>query len=146
MAKVVHSSVKVLIMALPLAFGWIIYTAQPTPGNLLLGYLFGIVVVIATGLRGDSLRVRNAPRQLFNLAAYIIYMAWEVLKAGVEVSRIILAPSLPIDPGVSAINTLDATENELIAAISAHGITITPGELVVDFEESGRGRAHDDRA
>ena len=27
-------------------------------------------------------------------------------------------------------------KNELVSAMSAHGITITPGELVVDFKES----------
>ena len=35
-----------------------------------------------------------------------------------------------------SVNTQDETENELISAVSAHGITITPGELVVDFEET----------
>lgn len=125
-----------MIMALPLTLGWTIYTAQPTPGNFLLGYVFSISVLIATGLRGESLRLRNAPRQLYNLVAYTVYLASEVLSAGIKVSRVILAPSLPIDPGISSVNTQDKTENELISAISAHGITITPGELVVDFEET----------
>ncbi len=127
---------KVLVLALPLAIGWMIYTAQPTPGNFLLGYLFSVFVVSATGLRGDNLRLRNAPRQLYSLAAYTIYMAWEVLISGLNASRIILSPSMPIKPGITAVYTQDSSKNELISAISAHGITITPGELVVDFEES----------
>lgn len=128
---------KVMIFALPLAIGWTIYTAQPTPGNLLLGYLFSVSVLIATGIRGESIRLRNAPRQLYNLFAYTLYLASEVLSAGLKVSRVILSPSLPINPGIATVNTQDITENELISAISAHGITITPGELVVDFEETG---------
>ena len=128
-----------MIMALPLAIGWTIYTAQPTPGNFLLGYVFSISVLVATGLRGESLRLRNAPRQLYNLVAYTVYLATEVLSAGIKVSLVILTPSLPINPGISTVNTQDNTENELISAISAHGITITPGELVVDFEESNEG-------
>lgn len=123
-------------MALPLAIGWTVYTAQPTPGNFLLGYLFSIIVVAATGRRGDSFRLRNAPRQIYNLLAYIVYMALEVLVSGIQVSRIVLTPSLPIEPGISVVNTQDKSEDELISAISAHGITITPGELVVDFEET----------
>ena len=118
-----------MIMALPLAIGWTIYTAQPTPGNFLLGYVFSISVLVATGLRGESLRLRNAPRQLYNLVAYTVYLATEVLSAGIKVSVVILTPSLPINPGISTVNTQDNTENELISAISAHGITITPGEL-----------------
>ena len=137
MSARLQSFSKVMILALPLALGWTIYTAQPTPGNYLLGYVLSVSVLWATGIRGESLRLRNAPRQLYNLVAYTIYLATEVLSAGVKVSRLILMPSLPINPGISKVNTQDATENELISAVSAHGITITPGELVVDFEETG---------
>ena len=125
-----------MIMAFPLDIGWTIYTSQPTPGNFLLGYLFSIVVVMATGLRGDSLKIRNAPRQLYDLVADIVFLAYEILVAGVEVARIILSSSLPIGPGYSSVNTFDKTENELVSAISAHGITITPGDLVVDSEDT----------
>lgn len=127
---------KRLILSLPLAGGWTIYTAQLTPGNFALGYLFSLVVLVATGVRGDSFRLRNVPKQLFNLVAYIFLVAYDVLVSGVQVARIILSPSLPIRPGLSFINTQDASENPMISAVSAHGITITPGELVVDFEET----------
>ncbi len=130
---------KRLVMALPLALGWTIYTAQPTPGNLLLGFIFGIAVVSATGFRGDSFRLKNPLRQLYNLLIYTLFMAREVLLAGMDVARIILSPSLPIKPGLSRVDTQDSSRSELISATSAHGITITPGELVVDFEESPNG-------
>ena len=125
-----------MILALPLALGWTIYTAQPTPGNFLLGYVFSVSALAATGLRGENVRLRNGPRQLYNLVAYTVYLGTEVLSAGLKVSRVILSPSLPIDPGISTVNTQDESESELISAISAHGITITPGELVVDFDET----------
>ena len=127
---------KAALLALPLAVGWTIYTAQPTPGNFLLGYLFSILGVLAADLRGDSLRIRNAFRQVYNLLAYIIYMAMEILVAGLNVARIVLSPTMPIKPGITLVNTGDKNEDELISAISAHGITITPGELVVDFQET----------
>jgi len=136
LAQRLRSSNRVMILALPLAIGWTIYTAQPTPGNILLGYIFSVSVLMATGFRGENVKLRSAPRQLYNLVAYTVYLASEVLSAGIKVSRVILMPSLPIDPGISTVNTQDASENELISAISAHGITITPGELVVDFEET----------
>jgi multicomponent Na+:H+ antiporter subunit E len=125
-----------MIMALPLAIGWTIYTAQPTAGNFVLGYVFSVSVLGATGLRGENVKLKNAPRQLFNLVHYTLYLATEVLSAGVKVSRVILMPSLPINPSETRVNTQDKSKNELISAISAHGITITPGELVVDFEET----------
>ena len=132
---------KRLVMALPLALGWTIYTAQPTPGNFLLGYFVSLVAVGATSFSGESFRLKNPPRQLYNLISYTLYMASEVLLAGIGVARIILSPSLPIKPGMSRVDTQDSSSSELISAASAHGITITPGELVVDFDESADGVA-----
>ena len=126
---------KRIVLALPLAIGWTIYTAQPTPGNFLLGYIFSVVVLMATGLKGDSVNLRNAVLQIYNLLAYVLFLSKEVLVSGVQVARIIISPSLPIDPGVTRVKTQDDDKSALISAVSAHGITITPGELVVDFEE-----------
>ncbi len=126
---------KRIVLALPLSIGWTIYTAQPTPGNFLLGYIFSVVVLTATGLKGDSVNLKNTVLQLYNLFAYVLFLSKEVLVSGVQVARIIILPSLPIDPGITRVKTQDESGSALISAVSAHGITITPGELVVDFEE-----------
>ena len=125
-----------MVMALPLAIGWTIYTAQPTPGNFLLAYVLSLLVITATGQRGDSFRLRNAPLQIYNLIAYVLFLAFEVLVSGVKVALVVIAPDLKIRPGTTELSTFDESQNELISAVSAHGITITPGELVVDFKES----------
>lgn len=127
---------RAVLLALPLAFGWTIYTAQPTPGNFVLGYVFSIASVMLTGVSGKSLRIRKDWRQAYNLLAYVVFMSKEILVAGFKVSRIVLSRDMPIKPGISFVNTGDKNEDELISAISAHGITITPGELVVDFQET----------
>lgn len=132
-----QTSGKAMVMALPLAIGWTIYTAQPTPGNFLLAYVLSLLVITATGQRGDSFRLRNAPLQIYSLIAYVLFLAYEVLVSGVKVALVVLAPDLKISPGTTELSTFDESQNELISAVSAHGITITPGELVVDFKEGG---------
>lgn len=127
---------KALVMALPLAIGWTIYTARPTPGNFLLAYIFSLVVIVATGQRFDNFHLRNVPLQLYYLIAYVLFLAIEVLVSGVKVALIVVAPELKISPDSTELSTFDESNNDLISAISAHGITITPGELVVDFKES----------
>lgn len=127
---------KRLILAIPLALGWTIYTAQLSVGNIILGYVFSFIVLVAVGVRGDTFNIRNLPRQVFYVIAYTLFLSREVLISGLQVARITLMPSLPIEPGMTHINTQDKTENPVISAISAHGITITPGELVVDFGET----------
>lgn len=127
---------KQLILAIPLTIGWTIYTAQLSIGNIILGYVFSFIVLVAIGVRGETFNLTNIPQQMKSLIQYILFLSLEVLKSGLQIARIILMPSLPIDPGITVINTQDETENPIISAISAHGITITPGELVVDFEET----------
>ena len=137
MIEQARKSGKAMVMALPLAIGWTIYTAKPTPGNFLLAYVLSLVVLLATGQRGEGFRLRNAPVQLYNLVAYVLFLAFEVLVSGVKVALIVIAPELRISPGNTELSTFDESKNELISAVSAHGITITPGELVVDFKGSG---------
>lgn len=129
---------KLAILALPLACAWTVYTAQPTPGNFALGFLFSLLGLRAAGLRGDSLNIRNAFRQVYSLIAYTVFMSKEIFLAGWKVAMIVLSPQMPIAPGLTKVNTGDDSENELISAASAHGITITPGELVVDFQETSQ--------
>ena len=127
-----NTAVKRIVLAL----GWTIYTSQPTPGNFLLGYIFSAVVLLATGLQGESVNLRSPIKQLYYLLLYVVYLSSEVFVSGIKVALIILTPSMPIEPGITAISTQNDTGNSLMSAVSAHGITITPGELVVDFEES----------
>lgn len=127
---------KRLMLAIPLAIGWTIYTAQLTIGNIVLGYIFSFAVLSAIGVHGDSFNLKNIPMQVINIVLYVLILAYKVFISGFDVARIILSPTLPIHPGTATVNTQDKTENAVISAISAHGITITPGELVIDFEET----------
>ena len=131
--------IKRLILAIPLTIGWTIYTSQPTMGNIVLGYIFSVVVLFAIRVQGDSFKFKNLPRQIVNLVLYIVFLSYEILKAGIGVARIALSPTMPIKPGTTPVSTQDETGNEVISAISAHGITITPGELVIDFDERDDG-------
>ncbi len=52
--------------------------------------------------------------------------------SGIQTARLVLSPSLPIKPGVLRIPS--DTETDLGAALSAHAITLTPGEMVVEMD------------
>ena len=106
-----RKSGKALVMALPLAIGWTIYTAQPTPGNFLLAYVFSLVVIVATGQRFDNFRLSNVPLQIYNLIAYVLFLANEVLVSGVKVALIVLAPELKISPDTTELSTFDESKN-----------------------------------
>ena len=55
--------------------------------------------------------------------------------AALTVSRIVLAPRLPLNPGIIAIPS--GSKSALGTARSAHAITLSPGELVVAIDDDG---------
>jgi multicomponent Na+:H+ antiporter subunit E len=66
---------------------------------------------------------------------YAVILAGDLIKSGIQVARIVLNPALPIKPGIVAIPT--GCESELGTALSAHAISLTPGELVIEMDEQG---------
>ena len=58
-----------------------------------------------------------------------------MLSGGLFVARIILRRELQIDPGIIAVPS--GCDSELASALSAHAISLSPGELVVEIDELG---------
>lgn len=102
-------------------------------------WLFGLG--LAVGLAG-LLRVEkrpfsplNVPLVLWTAVRYLLLLAWDLLQSGWQVARLLLDPKLPIRPGIIAIPS--GSRSQWGSALSAHAITLTPGELVVEMDEAG---------
>jgi multicomponent Na+:H+ antiporter subunit E len=65
-----------------------------------------------------------------------VTLGHDIWLSSVDVARRVLNPDMPLNPGILRVDTQDEDESDITAAFSAHGITITPGELVVDFDGS----------
>ena len=63
---------------------------------------------------------------------YWPWLAWEIVKANIDVARVILDPKIPITPKVLNINTLQVTE--LGHVFYANSITLTPGTVTLGLE------------
>lgn len=59
----------------------------------------------------------------------------DVIRGGISTARIVLDPKLPINPGIIAIPS--GSKSDLGTALSAHAITLSPGELVVAIDDEG---------
>jgi multicomponent Na+:H+ antiporter subunit E len=104
--------------------------------NLIFGAGVAVIVymLIRPGTRQD-LTLSQLPLAILGAAQYTIYVIIDVIKSGVNVTRIILSPTLPIRPGIIAIKS--GMRGEFATALSAHAITITPGEMVVEIGDGG---------
>jgi multicomponent Na+:H+ antiporter subunit E len=126
---------EALITIVALTLTYLAVSGNPEPRNVLLGLALACA---ATGLlrpRRHPPRISRLPAALWASLIYMTVLAADVIKSGVQVARLVLTPSLPIRPGIVAIPS--GCETDLATALSAHAISITPGELVVEIDERG---------
>ncbi|MBI1256708.1 MAG: hypothetical protein GC204_04505 [Chloroflexi bacterium] len=123
-----------LLLAVPFAIVWMVITSNVSLGSFLVGGLLGTAVLLLIRSERPTIQWRKLPDQVVALVVYTATLGLDVIKCSIDVAKRVLQPNMPINPGILAVPTQDMDENDIIAAFSAHGITITPGELVLDFD------------
>lgn len=103
--------------------------------NVVLGLLVALVASRLLRPRPGPADLRRLPVALWSAIRYVAILVVDVWKNGIGVARIVLDPALPIRPGIIAIES--GCKSELATALSAHAISITPGELVLGMDEAG---------
>lgn len=66
---------------------------------------------------------------------YLPRLVWEMTKANITMAKIVLDPSLPIDPGI--VVAPSRLNGDLARLVLANSITLTPGTLALDVESDG---------
>lgn len=120
---------------------WLILNAKIT----LEICLFGIGVVVLTGVVCYALFGYTPKKELRLYTklplffAYIAVLVWEILKANINVLRIVLRRRPDISPALVSFDV--DLHSEFARYILANSITLTPGTITVDMEGS-RFTAH----
>lgn len=130
---------KSLLRVLPLALFvgaplWVLLS-RVGGADILWSYLIGILVSMAVLrlLYFERLDTTSLRPMLFVwLLRYIVFLTGDVVKSGLKVSRMLLSRD-DIHAGIIRVSVQDS--RNIISGMTAHGITITPGELVVHFGE-----------
>lgn len=123
-----------LFLALPLAVIWMIVTASISLGSFLVGTILGLAIVVLLRTEKTTIQWRRLPDQMIALIIYTVTLGRDVVMCSIDVTRRVLCREMPLNPGIIAVATQDMYEDDVTAAFSAHGITLTPGELVLDFD------------
>jgi multicomponent Na+:H+ antiporter subunit E len=123
-----------LFLAAPIAALWTVISSSLSLGSFAVGYVLGVALLTVLQVSHVQIDHRRLPDQAAALLIYSVTLARDILLPSLDVARRVLDPQLPLHPGVIAVSTQDERESDYVAAFSAHGITITPGELVVDFD------------
>ncbi|MCA9970353.1 MAG: Na+/H+ antiporter subunit E, partial [Anaerolineales bacterium] len=113
---------------------WLL-TGNFEAANLVVGLLLGLGAAALIRPSRRPVAWRRLPGALLAGVQYVVILLVDLARSGVQVTRIVLSPALPIRPGIVAIPS--GCESELATALSAHAITVTPGEMVVEIGEDG---------
>jgi multicomponent Na+:H+ antiporter subunit E len=131
-------------MALWMVVGlWLVYlalTAKLELGNAVLGLLVAAGLTLLLRPPRGRFALRSLPGALAALGRYLFVVFVDAIKSGLVAARLVLDPALPVKPGIIAIPS--DCDSELATALSAHAITLAPGEMVVEIGKDGTMYAH----
>ena len=122
-------------MVLGLLLMYLALTANLEVSNLVLGLLIAGGLTLLMRPRRGRINLRRLPRAVLAVGQYALIVVYDAIKSGLAMARIILDPALPIKPGIIAIPS--GCSSELATALSAHSITLAPGEMVIEISEDG---------
>jgi multisubunit Na+/H+ antiporter MnhE subunit len=115
-------------------------TGNFEPPNLIASILIALIIIGLLKPEKRPLNLKQVPQMTFALIRYIARLIWDLIKGGIQVSCLILNPKLPIRSGFLMIPS--KTETDLGQALSAHAISLAPGELVVEIGTDGTFYTH----
>ncbi|MGE0416504.1 MAG: Na+/H+ antiporter subunit E [Acetobacteraceae bacterium] len=121
-------------LIIALSVFWLLMSGHYTPFLLTIGLASVLFVTWITDRRMQVLDLEGHPTHLgLNAFTYWPWLLWEIVKAGWDVTKIILRPALPISPRMIRVPTTQATD--LGKVIYANSITLTPGTISVELED-----------
>lgn len=118
-----------------LTLTYLALTANLAILNVFAGLIIAIFVVWLIRPEVRQVSWRQFPTTVLALGRYILVLIYDLVISGIQVTRIVLDPALPIKPGIIAIPS--KCRSEMASALNAHAITLTPGESVVEMSEDG---------
>ena len=123
-------------IAIPLFLVYLVLSGNITGPNLVVGILVALMVSALLPVRDDTpIPLKRVPVFIWAMLQYVIVVLWDVIKGGISTARIVLSPKMPLKTGIIAIPS--GSKSELGTALSAHAITLSPGELVVEMDDEG---------
>lgn len=119
-----------LIINIFLAVAWSGFTGQFTPGNLILGFILGYLILwVSRRAFKPSSYFEKVPQ----LLGVILYLFWDLVVANIRVAYLILSPLDNLRPRVIAVPLDTCSEIEMTAI--ANWVSLTPGTLSLDVTE-----------
>lgn len=124
---------KILIPFAALYAVWLGLNQSLAGDVLLLGAAVCLILVLLFRDGAAVLaEIRLTPRALVATLGYIGYFLRELVRANLSLAKVVLAPALPVHPGIVMVRT--ALKSRMGRLMLANSITLTPGTLSVELD------------
>lgn len=128
----------VAILAVPFTLMFMAFSGQLSWQGFVVGYPLSVGVLWLGQAYNLNFKAGRAFTQVVYLLWYAVRLMADIFISSIQVARMVLSPNIDaqIAPAVVVVSSQDDTQNDIITAMSAHGITITPGQMVIDIEQA----------
>lgn len=112
---------------------WVMLADSLAIGTLAVGAAIslGIALLFRSGLSFFT-EFRFTPQAIVAGGRYFVYFFQEMVRANLRLASIVLAPDLPIRPGIVKART--RLQSRMGQLMLANSITLTPGTLTVELQ------------
>jgi len=114
---------------------WMALSNELNLAGFTLGYIVSFAILSLVGSRTAKVHPARFPSQLVAVFVYTAILIFEIFISSIDVARRVIDPRLPIDPAIIEVSVQDPQKNSFVAGLSMHAITVTPGEMVVGYNE-----------
>lgn len=122
----------VIALWLGLVVLWTVFVGRFDTQELLAGTVVSFFVALIAAGGGARRTVFLSPRRLLFLLAFVLYLAWAIVKSNLQMATIVVRPVLAIRPGIVRVRT--RLQSPLGRLVLANSITLTPGTLTVEVD------------
>ena len=135
MQNTTHIPLQFINLWLTLFIIWVIANGTLAYDTLIAGAVISAVIALAFASFSRVYSViRWSPKVVFYYLMYLSVFIIELVKANLNVMRLVFSPRIDIKPGIVEIKT--ELKSPIGRLALANSITLTPGTLVVDIKEN----------
>lgn len=103
-------------------------------GTSVIGAYICMPLLIVDGVSGEK-KYFAFNFNLFRMLGYLVWLAWQLILANIEVAKAVVSPSPQIGPQVVKFKVY--MDNPMALAVLANSITLTPGTVTMDVTDDG---------
>ncbi len=125
---------NLIISFLVILTGWFLLTWSLDMKSVVIGVgLSALLSLLFCGQCAIFSELKLTPKAFIYTIIYLFVFMVELVKANIDVTRRVLSPSMPINPGIVKVDT--RLKSKMARLILANSITLTPGTFTLEVHE-----------